>query len=50
MRTTKSAVDPRSRAEEVRNFHPNILRLLDVFACIERRQERLQSPRSGEKH
>jgi hypothetical protein len=37
-------MDPQSRAGGVRTFHPDILRLLDVFARIERRrQERLQS-------
>lgn len=49
MRTLKTAMDPRSRAGEVRIFHPDILRLLDVFARIERRrQERLQGMRAGE--
>jgi hypothetical protein len=51
MSTPKTAVDPRSRAGEVRTFHTDILRLLDVFARIERRrQERLQSTRAGDKH
>jgi len=50
MRTLKTALDPQSRAGGVRTFPPDILRLLDVFARIERCQERLQSPRSGEKH
>ena len=50
MRTLKTAMDLRSRAREVRTFHHDILRLLDVFAGIEHRQERLQIPCSGEKH
>ena len=52
MRTPKTAMDPQSRAGEVRTFHPDILlHLLNVFARIERRrQERLQSTRAGEKH
>jgi hypothetical protein len=51
MRTLKTSMDPRSRAGGVRTFHPDILRLLDVFARIERRrQERLRSTRTGEKH
>ena len=50
MRTLKTAMEPRSRAGEVRTFHPDILCLLDVFARIERRHERLQSTRADEKH
>jgi hypothetical protein len=51
MRTLKTAMDPKSRAGGVRTFHPDIQRLLDVFARIERRrQERLQSTRAGDKH
>ena len=51
MRMLKTAIDPRSRAGEIRTFHPDILRLLDVFARIERRrQERLQSTCAGNKH
>lgn len=50
MRPLKTATDPQSRADAIRTLHPDILRLLDAFARIERRQERLQSPRSGEKH
>lgn len=51
MRTPKTAMDPGSRAGEVRNFHPDILRLLEVLARIERRrQERLQRKRADEKH
>ena len=49
MRTLKTAMEPRSRAGEVRTFHPDILRLLDVFARIERRrQDRLQGTRADE--
>ena len=36
MRMLKTAIDPRSRAGEIRTFHPDILRLLDVFARISR--------------
>lgn len=51
MRPLKTATDPQSRAGGVRTFHPDILRLLVVFARIERRrQERLQSTRAGDKH
>ena len=50
MRPLKTAIDPQSRADEIRIFHPDILRLLDVFARIERRQEQLRSARTGEKH
>ena len=51
MRPLKSATDTQSRAGGVGAFHPDILRLLDVFARIERRrQERLQSTRAGDKH
>ncbi len=51
MRTLKTATDPQPRAGGIGTFHPDILRLLDVFARIERRrQERLRSTRAGEKH
>ena len=49
MKLLKTAMDPQSRAGVVRTFHPDILRLLDVFARIERRrQERLQMTRADE--
>ena len=49
MRPLKSATDTQSRAGGVGAFHPDILRLLDVFARIERRrQKRLQGIRAGE--
>jgi hypothetical protein len=51
MRPLKTAMDSQSRAIGGRTFHPDILRLLDVFARIERRrQERLQGTRAGDKH
>ena len=51
MKSLKTPVDPQPRAGWVRNFHPDILRLLDVFARIERRrQERLQGTRASDKH
>lgn len=51
MRTLKTAIDARYRAGDIRNFHPDILRLLEVLARIERRrQERLQITRAGKKH
>jgi len=51
MKPLKTAMDPQCRAGGVRTFHPDILRLLDVFAHIERRrQERLQRTRAGDKH
>jgi len=44
-------MNQQSRAGGVRSFHPDIQRLLDVFARIERRrQERLQSTRADDKH
>ncbi len=51
MRSLKTPVDPQPRTGWVRNFHPDILRLLDVFARIERRrQARLREMRAGDKH
>lgn len=51
MRTLKTAMGPQSRAGRVRTFHPDILlHLLNVFARIERRQERLQSTCADDKH
>ena len=51
MRPLKTATDPQSTAGGVKAFHPDIQRLLDVFARIERRrQERLQGKRAGDKH
>ncbi len=51
MRSLKTGVDPQPRTVWVRSFHPDILRLLDIFACIERRrQARLREIRAGEKH
>jgi hypothetical protein len=48
MRQLKTATDPQSRAGGLNAFHPDVQRLLDVFARIERRrQERLQSTRAG---
>ena len=47
----KTATGPQSRAIGGTTFHPDILRLLDVLARIERRrQERLQGKRAGDKH
>jgi hypothetical protein len=50
MRTLKTAMDPQPRTREMGTFHPDILRLLDVFTRIERSQERLRSARAGDKH
>jgi hypothetical protein len=51
MRTLKTAMDPQPKAGGVGTFPPDILRLLDVFAPIERRrQERLRITRAGGKH
>src|SRR5260370_11128711 len=51
MTSLKTLADPQPRAAWARNFHPDILLLLDVFARIERRrQERLRQRRAGYKH
>ncbi len=51
MRSLKTHVAPQPRTVWVKSFHPDILRLLDVFTCIERRRQvRLREIRAGEKH
>lgn len=51
MMSFKALADPQPRTGWARNFHPDILRLLDVFARIERRrQARLREMCAGDKH
>lgn len=51
MRSLKTLTDPQPRTERIRNFHPDILRLLDILARIERRrQARLREIQAGQTH